>query len=76
MTERSTSDELLTTIRERFDDIERAVLVPPGLISEQFVMVLDFMNGERQVIDADNAEIILNDGILNRMHVKIELAKA
>lgn len=79
------SEELLRYIQEKSDDIERVVIIPPGAVVtymgvpqapiEEFKAMLYLCNGERKVIGTTDAEILLNDGILNRMKLKIEFLK-
>jgi hypothetical protein len=77
------SAALLEFLKEKSDDIERA-LIPqfPTLavtkhgqpIMELPVgMVLHMFDGHRKFITPVDAEMLLNDGILNRMRIKIEL---
>ena len=79
------TEALLKEIQERSDDIEKAVILPPGFVFtylgqakslplKQFGLVLHFAN-ERKVIFGDDVAVVLNDGILNRMRIQIELAK-
>lgn len=81
-----TPEALLKVIQERSDDIEKAVICPPGFgLTFQgrpttapmpfFVMVFYFMSGERKLVHQDAAEMVLNDGILSRMKIKIEFVK-
>jgi hypothetical protein len=75
------SDKLLRHIQERSDDIEKVIIpqtehvsiggtipapFPPGII-------ICLINGEQWGISKEDAEIILNDGILNRMKIKIQI---
>lgn len=74
-------------IQERSDDIEKVVIYPPGfsLVNAkgqrashaipQMIMLLHKVNGETLIVGAESAEHILNDGILNRMRIKIQLHK-
>jgi hypothetical protein len=60
--------------------------VPPGFVLTycgrpqapplpHFGMMLYFISGDRKMIFHDDVAIVLNDGILNRMGIRIELAK-
>ncbi len=72
--------------QERSDDIEKAVLYPPGFVltyfgqqqsppCSQFAIMLHMLDSDRKMIFGDDVEAVLNDGILNRMKIPIELAK-
>ena len=74
---------LLQYIRERSDDIEKAV-IPQHLSivfhpSEERVeagLVLHLVSGEVLIVnDKKDAEAVLNDGILHRMKIRIELLR-
>jgi hypothetical protein len=74
---------LLNYIREKADDIEKAV-IPRHLSivfhpSEERVeagLVLHLVSGELLIVNKkQDAEAVLNDGILNRMKIKIELLR-
>jgi hypothetical protein len=78
------SAELLRHFQEKSEDIEKAVIPqvsPLGLsYMNQHVsnvpgvgMILYMIDGDRQMISREDAEILLNDGILSRMKVRIEL---
>jgi hypothetical protein len=79
------SKELLAFLKEKSDDIEKAVIPQnPTLVivdKEQRTpimeiavgMVLHMANGHCKYIGPHDAEILLNDGILNRMRIRIEL---
>lgn len=80
------SEALLRFIQERSEDIEKVVICPPGYslsyMGKQmsqpfphFTMMLFFLSGERKIMHGDDAELLLNNGILSRMKIKIELAK-
>ena len=77
------SEAVLQFIREKSEDIEKAV-IPVG--ARVFIrgrgveptmmvtgMILYMLNGHLKVLNPADAELVLNDGILNRMHVRIEL---
>ncbi len=74
---------LLNYIRERSDDIEKAVI--PQHLSVVFQpsgerveagLVLHLMSGEVLIVNQKgDAETVLNDGILNRMKIRIELLR-
>jgi hypothetical protein len=75
------SEALLGFIQERSEDIERVEIYGPGFTLNyvgqpvytlpDFTMMLYFMDGQRKIITRDDAEIVLNDGILNRMGIKV-----
>ena len=81
------SDELLRFIQEKTDDIEKAVIPQHPIISifdpknpAEFTevpagMVLHLIGGRLKIIHPADAQLILNDGILNRMRIKIELGR-
>lgn len=80
------SSALLKEIQERSDDIEKAVILPPGYSLSRdgkqtskpfptFLLMLFFVNGDRKIMHGDDGEMVLNDGILNRMRIRIEFAK-
>jgi hypothetical protein len=84
MPDYGSSERFLKEIQERSDDIEKIVLLPPGLIgtagvrvdppTEGISLLIRFLDGTGQrAIHPDDVEIILNDGILNRMRIKIEV---
>ena len=79
-------DGLLDYVKERSDDFDKAVIFGPGAVfsapdgksgktANSFGMIFYFVGGERKIIGKDDAEIVLNDGILHRMKVKIEFLK-
>jgi hypothetical protein len=78
------SEALLRFVQERSEDIDRVEIYGPGAVLTtggerpyriaNFIMLLHFMSGEKKMISRDDAEILLNDGILNRMRIKIEFA--
>jgi hypothetical protein len=76
---------LVKEIQERSDDIEKAVLIPPGYVLtyrhqpqssplDRWGLMLYFTT-DRKMIFGEDVEAVLNDGILNRMKIRIELAK-
>lgn len=77
------SGELLRVIQERSDDIERAIVTPPGFVMENpdgrkvrfpaFTLIFKTVSGQQLVVGKDDAEVVLNDGILTRMKVPIQL---
>ena len=76
------SEKLLDYIKEKSDDVEKVVIVGKGAVlaycgvpQAEFTetkMMFVFVGGERFFIGKEDAEIVLNDGILNRMKIKIE----
>lgn len=74
---------LLKYIRERTDDIEKAVIPQhlsivfhPSEEAVQAALVFHLMSGETLIVrEKEDAEAVLNDGILNRMKIKIELLR-
>ena len=82
------SEGVLRYIQEKSDDIE-AVVIPqfhvghipatgnsPGVDIEDVGLVLHMVNGNQQLVQKQDAEVVLNDGILNRMRIKIYLWSA
>jgi len=77
------TEGLLKYIQERTDDIEKAVIpqhltivFQPGNEQVQAAMVLHLISGETLIVrDKEDAEAVLNDGILNRMKIRIELLR-
>lgn len=79
------SEKLLAYLKERSDDLEKVVICPPGAalsyagrpvyIFPEFSMMFYFVNEGRLLIKQTDTEIVLNDGILNRMKIKIELMR-
>jgi hypothetical protein len=77
------SEAALRYIQEKSEDIEKAVIPQsltilvsaPGMPNTELEagMVLHMLNGHRKIIHPVDAELILNDGILHRMKIKIEL---
>ncbi len=76
------SERLLAFIKERSDDIEKVVILPPGTwvmdsgrhveTLQEFQMMLCLVNQRRKIIGQQDAQRVLNDGILNRMNIPIE----
>jgi len=75
---------LVRYIHERSDELQKAVIIPPGVAfienetellapTDCFTLLLRVANGDAIVVRDEPVEAILNNGILNRMHVKIEL---
>lgn len=77
---------LVRYIHERSDVVDKAFVIPPGVPFHQneiellppvehFTLFLRVVNGDPIVVRDESVEAILNNGILNRMHIKIELWK-
>lgn len=77
------TEALVRYVQERSDDIEKAVLYPPGGVITnngvvvrgpfvQFALVLHLAD-RTQAVFGNDVEAVLNDGILNRMRIRIEL---
>ena len=76
---------LIAFIKEKTDDLEKVVILPPGArlrnkgetvyVEPDFSMMLYFIDGNRKQIFRHDTEILLNDGILSRMKIKIEFLK-
>jgi len=75
---------LVRYIHERSDELKKAVVIPPGVAyvendiellapADCFTLVIRVARGDAIVVRDENVEAILNNGILNRTHVKIEL---
>ena len=74
--------QLLRLIQEKSDDIEKVVIPQsPGVLSfmgtpiaslEKYGMIIHMLQ-QRCLIGRPDAELILNDGILSRMGIRIEL---
>jgi hypothetical protein len=76
----SGKQELLHYIRQRSNDIEKVVIPkPPYLLLGQgeeveASLVIHLVSGERKIISSQqDAEAVLNDGILHELNIKIEL---
>ena len=79
------SDKLLAYIKEKSDDLERVEILPPGAgirykgqlvgTTQEFQMMLCLIGDQRKVIGQRDAELLLNDGILSRMNIRIEFMK-
>lgn len=75
--------ELLKYIQERSDDIEKVVIPQHPFIAfpatgEQVEagLVIHLIGGDLKIIpNRQDAEAILNDGILHRMKIRIELGQ-
>jgi hypothetical protein len=77
------SENLLVFIKEKSEDIEKAVIpqflgltikkagTPIG--NYEVGMILHMIDGTRKLLTPEDAEIVLNDGILARMKIRIEL---
>jgi hypothetical protein len=83
-----TPEAVLRYIQERSDDIEKVVIPqtptilihdpkdPSGEISEVAAgLVIHLVSGQLKIIHPETAPLILNDGILHRMRIRIELAR-
>jgi hypothetical protein len=76
-----TVGELLHYLENRTGTIARAFIPPsplamaptgePPIPVENTGLVLEWVNGETAYLKSEDAEAILNDGILNRQHVEI-----
>jgi hypothetical protein len=81
------SNNLLKIIQERSDDFSEAVLVPPGWrvadegvpvspLLEKTILLLVKAGGGYFAVPADeDVELILNDGILDRMGIPLRHAR-
>jgi len=79
------SEAVLRFVQERSDDIVRAVIpmssyviemengIPTGQQIADVGMILVMIGGDKSLLMRQDAEIVLNDGILNRMKIVIEL---
>ena len=77
------SATLLAYIKERSDDLEKAVIPQmqfvtltgkDGIVANiETGMILHLSDGHNKLLTPTDAEIVLNDGILNRMRIRIEL---
>jgi hypothetical protein len=83
----SSMDELLRYVQERSDDIER-VQIPrsptvdlshppdPAVVHRvEAGMILRFVASNFEVLSVEQAEAVLNDGILNRAKIRIEFLR-
>lgn len=80
------TEALLKELKERSDDFEKAVLFHPGgYITDRngvqvmgpfphYALVFTLASGQSKAIFGADVEAVLNDGILNRMRIPIELA--
>ncbi|MDB5344243.1 MAG: hypothetical protein JWP89_2620 [Schlesneria sp.] len=77
------SEQLLAFIKERSDDIEKVVIPQmanlaitrsgiPVAETDKVGMIIHMISHRFLIVPSD-AELLLNDGILNRMNIKIEL---
>lgn len=83
----SSNDEVLDYIRERCDDIERVVIPQHPFITLfdpqnqedkrdiEAGMIIHLVSGNYQVLTPAEAEAVLNNGILNRRRIRIELGR-
>jgi hypothetical protein len=78
----SGKQELLGFIREKSHDIEKVVIPKPPYVllgtgeEVEASLVIHLISGELKVISSQqDAEMVLNDGILHEMNIKIELGK-
>jgi hypothetical protein len=81
------SESVLRDIQERSDDIEKAVIPQSSVITVydpnnhldaeevEAGMFRHMVEGNLKIVHPKDAELILNDGILNRMKIKIELGR-
>jgi hypothetical protein len=79
------SEALLASIKDQADDIERAVIPRTEKVSIQgndgkvivteAGIVLHLVGGGFRVLHPKDAELILNDGLLNRLRIPIEFMK-
>lgn len=73
--------ELVRIIQEQSDDIEKVVIPQhPYIVLEgeqvEAGLVIHLISGRLRVIpNKTDAEAVLNDGILNRMSIRIELGR-
>lgn len=77
------SQRVLAFIQERSKELEHVVIpqLPSLTLTNDGVhytnvevgMVLEFMGGDREFITPRDAEVVLNDGVLNRLKVEIRL---
>ncbi len=81
-TDFGSSEKLLEYFKEKSDDIEKVIIVPPGTqityerepvtTLREFQMMICLINDQRKMIGQKDAELLLNDGILSRMKLRIE----
>lgn len=77
------SDKLLAYLKEKSEQIEKAVIPQFPFITivydgediadHETGMVIQMIDGSRTILRPRDAEMILNDGILNRMRIRIQL---
>ncbi|TMQ34699.1 MAG: hypothetical protein E6K70_06245 [Planctomycetota bacterium] len=82
-TDFGSSKALLAHIKERSDDLEKVVIIPPGsrrvyrsrteAVVGEWQMMLCMIGDKRSVIGQVDARMLLCDGILDRMGIKIEM---
>lgn len=80
-------EEVLRYIQERSDDIEKVQIPQMPTVSITHPknphheirlaagMIVRMVSGSFEVLSKDQAELVLNDGILTRMKIKIELMR-
>lgn len=73
------SEEVLRLVQERSEDIDHVTILCPGLMYRGLPALADFAllihtESKNWMVNRHNAEIVLNDGILSRMNVRIEFA--
>ena len=76
------SQALIADIKERSDDLEKVVIIPPGTwkvlngrlvgMAGEFQLMLCMVGGDRYEIGQTDATLLLEDGILERMDIKVE----
>ena len=77
------TEALVKDIQERSDDITKVVLLRKKnaltrngasfLDLSNTGMILHFVGGKARLVTIQDAQAILNDGILNRMKIRIEI---
>ncbi len=83
------SDELLKFLKERVDDIDKAVINccdevgwtypdgrrvgPISTKDNDIGMVLCLVTNQQAIVSKADATMLLNDGLLNRMNIRIEV---
>ena len=77
------SENLLKFFKDRADDIESVSITPGPIVTIKHMgqsygnvsgvgMIVN-MTDKRRLIKREDAELLLNDGLLNRLRIKIEL---
>jgi hypothetical protein len=74
-------ENVLRFIQERSDDIERVVIPQTASIRDKKTgevipdvgLIVWWTDGTKSLVFREAAELVLNDGILNRMKIRIEL---